>query len=72
VDDRRIAEYWRDGMKRKLDWRNDKGFEGWTCSNCGWLYPDLRLQVDKKEHSKIIRGKFDAHIYARYPKNRES
>jgi hypothetical protein len=62
---------------RKMEWVKEKTFEGWTCSECGWLFPNPRLHVtdSKADESQILeelnqlaRDSFERHICNVHPK----
>jgi len=54
--------------QRKLVWRKENGFEGWACSNCGWIYSNPSLESADKEHREIVKEKFTEHRCAKYPR----
>jgi hypothetical protein len=55
-------------MSRQLIWQKGKGFEGWICSDCGWLYPNPSFEDREKDHLRIVKEKFDAHDCAKHPR----
>jgi rubredoxin len=55
-------------MKREFVFRKEEAFEGWACSNCGWVYPNPSLGLRSKEHAEFVQEKFEAHECAEYPK----
>ena len=63
---------------REMMWTKERGFEGWRCSECGWVYPnpsvlgiDLPLMTKTEEAENLrrkVRTSFDEHDCAQYPK----
>lgn len=56
---------------RKMRWSKEKAFEGFACSECGWLSPNPRLDFEKRSKEgllKKIKADFDAHDCSKYPR----
>jgi hypothetical protein len=41
------------GKAKKLVWSQEPSSEGWTCTNCGWLCPNLRLSINSNRGQAI-------------------
>jgi len=57
--------------KRKKKWSKEKTFEGFTCSECGWLSPNPTMdgkERSKKELLEKIEADFAAHDCSKYPR----
>ena len=51
-------------MGRRMTWTIDQLFEGWTCSDCAWMYPIPELLVDpqaKDAYDRIASANFKGH-----------
>jgi hypothetical protein len=49
---------------RELVWTVDRGFQGWTCSQCEWNYPVPTLLTDaeaKTAYDRLAAAKFKDH-----------
>jgi hypothetical protein len=63
---------------RNMVWSKEKAFQGWTCSDCGWLYPNPNaIGVDLPPTTDAEGGKlyesqamkvFEAHDCHEHPK----
>jgi len=60
---------------RRLTWVDDgKFFEGWTCSECTWIYPIPELLADpeaKAAYDRIASANFAKHACATLPKEQK-
>jgi hypothetical protein len=61
-------------MRRKLVWAESQNFQGWACSECGWIFSPLGPLVgesidDMKKHYERQRDKeFISHVCAEHPR----
>lgn len=53
---------------RRLEWRRENTFEGWACSECGWVYPNPSLERATKDHDRLMKQKFDEHVCSEHPR----
>jgi hypothetical protein len=55
---------------RNLLWRKEKAFEGFVCSDCGWLSPNPKLSSapDVEALKLEIQAEFDQHDCAKHPR----
>ena len=63
---------------REMIWTKERGFEGWRCSECGWVYRnpsglgiDLAMMTRMEEIENLrrkVQTSFDEHGCAQYPK----
>lgn len=57
---------------KQMVWSKEKSFEGFTCTDCGWLFPNPRLDFDPVQNEQELRNRaqkeFDSHECAKYPK----
>jgi len=55
-------------VDRKLVWRDETSFEGWTCSGCGWEYQNPSREDPSREHPKLVKDAFDNHKCEEFPR----
>ena len=51
-------------MARWLTWISDQRMQGWTCSQCGWVFPIpslLSASDAKSAYDRLASGKFQEH-----------
>ena len=48
-------------MAKKLVWKEEHGFKGWGCSECGFVIPNPRLMDSQSDYVKDCRQRFDRH-----------
>jgi hypothetical protein len=57
---------------RKLEWKKETAFEGWACSDCGWIFPNPVARADHPTRESIdreAREQFDEHVCKEHPRN---
>ena len=61
-------------MSRKLVWAESQNFQGWACSECGWVFNPLGPLVgesidEMKMHYELQCDKeFTSHVCAKHPR----
>jgi len=55
---------------RDMRWSEEKAFEGFTCSDCGWLFPNPKRSdaPDVDAFQAETQAAFDSHVCAKYPR----
>jgi rubredoxin len=63
---------------RALIWTEEARFQGWSCSECAWVFspsgpPKGNSLEEMKEHYERLRGKeFATHVCAEHPRGRKT
>jgi len=63
-----------ESMRRKLVWIEEKGFWGWGCSECEWVFRPLgpllgeSLEDMKKHYAEERDKEFASHVCAKHPR----
>jgi hypothetical protein len=61
-------------MRRKLIWAESKNFQGWACSECGWVFnssgPLVGESIDemKIDYEHQRDREFTSHVCAEHPR----
>ena len=53
---------------RRIEWRHEVGFKGWTCSDCGWIYSNPSLEPETTDHERLVRQQFEKHVCSEHPR----